>query len=82
MTELAEIQLDNFLVESKAKNKSLDAVTSLKKALKEDQKHHEALKSLVDLQVEKDQLIFQGLTKEKAENQKKLDDLEKEVKDF
>ena len=58
MTELAEIQLDDFLVESKKKNKNLDHVISLKKALKEDQKHHEALKSLLDLQVEKDQFVF------------------------
>ena len=36
----------------------------------------------MDLQVEKDQFVFYGLTKEKAENQKKLDELEKEVKDF
>jgi len=36
MTELAEIQLDDFLVESKKKNKNLDHMISLKKALKED----------------------------------------------
>ena len=65
MTELAEIQLDDFLVESKKKNKNLDHVISLKKALKEDQKHHEALKSLVDPKLKKTSLFSKALLKKR-----------------
>lgn len=82
MNELAELQLDKFIVDAKAKNKNLDAIASVKKALKEDQKHHELLLELKGLEVEKDQLVYAELQTKKAELIKKLELVEVEVKEF